>query len=446
MNKPDIYQEKAIKNNSKNILLIAAAGSGKTFTIIKKIEYLINYYNIKPAEILVISFTNKSVDDLKRKINFNVNIFTFHKLATDILKYNNITYQILNDNYLEYIIDEYFQGIIDNNLKKEILKYYDIYNYNTFLNSNYFQQLKKNLESLINLYKTNNNDFSLLPLNNLLLTTLFINIYNLYTSELKSTNFFDFDDLIIEATKYVNNYKTFKYIIIDEFQDTSTIRWNLIYKIHLNNNAFIFVVGDDYQSIFKFSGSSLDLFLNFTKTITNSEIMYLKYTYRNSQELINIAGKFITKNHNQIKKELLSNKHLKQPIKLIYYFNGKKAIENLIDKLKDKYKDILILGRNNFDINSFLDEIYMQKNNIRYLTVHSSKGLEADVVIIINLTNNIYGFPNKLLKDKENNILYAEERRLFYVALTRTKNEVYLLTPFFGKSSFVKELRSIGLT
>ena len=238
----------------------------------------------------------------------------------------------------------------------------------------------------------------------------------------------------------------YKYIIIDEFQDTSLIRFNLIKKIKDLSNAILFCVGDDYQSIYHFSGCDINIFLNFTKYVPNSQIKKLKYTYRNSQELIDISSKFVMKNKSQIKKKLLSHKHLDKPIEFIYYINPYKCFKELYNKLKKENNDLLILGRNNFDINKFNKEKIKE-----FMSVHSSKGLEAENVILINLTDGLYGFPNKIINSKlieelhpsDKTFLYAEERRLFYVALTRTKNKVYILVPFFNKSIFIKELKKI---
>lgn len=445
--KPDKYQLKAIKDNS-NILLIAGAGAGKTFTIVQKIKYLIENNYANPKEILVLSFTNKSVNDLKKKITSNVNITTFHKLAIEILDLNKINYNLVNDKYLNYIINEFFQSLNNDEYKKEILNYFKERNYFKFLNSYKFNSFQKLITNLIKLYKTNNytkdNFKALFKINNFLAKYTYI-IFCIYENELASNNSLDFDDLIIKATQIVNKTTKYKYIIVDEFQDTSLIRFNLIKKIKDINNATLFCVGDDYQSIYHFSGCNINLFLEFNKLIPNSKILKLKYTYRNSQELINISTKFIMKNNKQIRKSLISNKHLDKPIEYIYYINPYKTFLKLYNKLSSQ--NLLVLGRNNFDIKKF-----SHKEINEYLTIHASKGLEAENVIIINLTNDLYGLPNKLKNSKlieelhpsDTSYLYAEERRLFYVALTRSKNKVYLLVPLFKKSQFIKELKRIA--
>jgi DNA helicase-4 len=217
------------------------------------------------------------------------------------------------------------------------------------------------------------------------------------------------------------------------------------------------VVGDDFQSIYRFSGCNLDIFINFNKYFNDCKIIYIYNTYRNSQELINVAGNFIMKNRIQNKKTLFSNKHIYRPIKIVYYSNQKEIFKKLILYLvKENEHKILILGRNNNDVNKILsddfkiikDQIYYKDISFRYLTVHKSKGLEEENVIIINLVNDIMGFPSKLEDDsilhyivKYSEIIpFEEERRLFYVALTRTKKYNYLLVDKCNPSIFVKEI------
>ena len=442
----DKYQLEAV-HNIGNTLLIAGAGSGKTTTILKRIEYLIESNIFKVDEILVISFTNKSVDDLKKRCKYQVNIKTFHKLAMEILDEYNINYKLVSEDYLFFLTNEFFITLTDTSLTQEIIKYFGYYNYQEFLKTYAYKEFIKLICNLIKLYKSNNltkEDIKkLFNIDNFISKYMYI-IFCKYNQELKSFNGFDFDDLILEATKIISKKSKYKHIIIDEFQDTSLIRFNLINKIRVINNATLFCVGDDYQSIYHFSGSDINLFLKFKEYISDAKVMKLKYTYRNSQELINASTSFVMKNNKQLRKELISNKHIDKPIKFIYYINPYKAFKKLYKELNNT--NLLVLGRNNFDIKKF------SKENIpEFMSVHSSKGLEADNVILINMVDNIYGFPNKLINSKlieelhpsDKSYIYAEERRLFYVALTRTKNYVYILVPIFKKSKFIKELRKI---
>ena len=431
-------QLEAVKS-LENTLVVAGAGSGKTFTIVNKIKYLLDNNIYKENELLVISFTNESVNDLKRKIDYNLDIMTFHKLAITLI--NNPDMKISNEYYLKYIINEYFNSYgkynkKQNKLIKRILQEMDIDN------------LKKLIFTFINLYKSNYNDINYLL--NLYQKSHFINkiyfkiileIYHIYNQELESSNLYDFNDMIKIATDNINNNQiktNYKYIIIDEFQDTSLNRFNLINAIIKQNNAKIFVVGDDYQSIYRFSGCNLDIFLNFNKLVSNLNIINLDYNYRNPKEIIDVANSFIMKNKNQIKKETICLKNINKPIKICFYKNKRTAIEKILKYIDTKY---LILGRNNTDKDLF------NVQDKPFLTIHKSKGLEEDNIILINLTNNNNSLPSKIKNHKIINKLiktdyypYEEERRLFYVALTRTRNNIYLLVPKSNYSIFIKEL------
>ena len=431
-------QLEAVKS-LENTLVVAGAGSGKTFTIVNKIKFLLDNNIYKENELLIISFTNESVNDLKRKIDYNLDIMTFHKLAITLI--NNPNMKISNEYYLKFIINEYFNSYgkynkKQNKLIKRILQEMDIDN------------LKKLIFTFINLYKSNYNDINYLL--NLYQKSHFINkiyfkiileIYHIYNQELKASNLYDFNDTIKIATNNINNnlIKTnYKYIIIDEFQDTSLNRFKLINAIIKQNNAKIFVVGDDYQSIYRFSGCNLDIFLNFNKLVNNLNIINLDYNYRNPKEIIDVANSFIMKNKNQIKKETICLKNINKPIKICFYKNKRTAIEKILKYIDTKY---LILGRNNKDKDLF------NVQDKPFLTIHKSKGLEEDNIILINLTNNNNSLPSKIKNHKVINKIiktdyypYEEERRLFYVALTRTRNNIYLLVPKSNYSIFIKEL------
>ena len=427
----DNNQKEAIFTDEINTLVLAGAGSGKTLTIIGKIKYLIEEKGINEKEILCLSFTNDSVNDLKKKINYNLDIFTFHKLALKIIEDYKIN-KVIKGNYLGYIIDEIFLSIVSN-IDEKMLKYFN----NT-------------ITSFINLFKNYNYDISYFDslckkYKDKKMLELIKKVYLIYQEELESSNSIDFNDMINYACDLINKKglkRYYKYIIIDEFQDISENRCELIKKIRDSTNSKIFAVGDDYQSIYKFSGSKIDMITNFKKYFGHVKVIKLCNTYRNSYELIRVSTKFIMRNKNQVKKKLNSNKSLYKPIKIIYY---KKNMDIKFNKLIEKIDtNILVLGRNNYDL-SFVFNVE-NKDKYNFKTIHKSKGLEEENVIILNLSNNIYGFPNKkkddlssLLLPKEK-YLYEEERRLFYVALTRTKNYVYLFVDKDNPSIFVKEI------
>lgn len=300
--------------------------------------------------------------------------------------------------------------------------------------------------------------------------------YYYYQSQLYNTleYGFDYSDMIYYANKYIEKMNViddldFKYLIIDEYQDISQERYILTKKIANKNNAKVIAVGDDWQSIYSFTGSKIEYIYNFQQYFPGAKLLKITKTYRNSQNLINYSGDFVMKNPVQIKKELISNKELLNPIRFIMFDEGNEysKLKELILKIHDNNPDhkILILARNNNMIDKCYDSDLKDDlgTKIRYvgyedisidgMTIHKSKGLTSDEVIIIGLNNS---FPHKdydkywfisLFKQRKLNepIVDAEERRLFYVALTRTKNYVYLLVNSNSKlrSPFVNEIYNI---
>lgn len=306
---------------------------------------------------------------------------------------------------------------------------------------------------------------------NTLFLSIVENIYAAYQKKLNDSGMIDFSDMIIEATRIITETKPemgYKYIIIDEYQDTGIDRYKLVHAIIENTGAHLMCVGDDWQSIYRFTGSDISLFSSFEGFWGPTKMLKIENTYRNSQELIDIAGDFVMKNKSQIPKALKSGKRYMNPIQL-YYFKGDmvqalaRALGNIAEVAGEK-SSVFLLGRTNYDIeqikadnrNLFVFKagsqiIYRGAPNlsISFLTVHKSKGLEADNVIIINMENKLLGFPNKISDDpllqmvlsSGDSYSYAEERRLMYVALTRTKNRTYLLVPEEHSSEFIAELR-----
>lgn len=315
--------------------------------------------------------------------------------------------------------------------------------------------------------------------------TLFLNIFKVYymeyVKELNKENKIDFSDMINRATNYIDTKElpedfNFKYIIIDEFQDISVARYKLIKAIKNKTDANVMAVGDDWQSIYRFAGSEISIFTKFEEYFGKTEILRIEKTYRNSQQLIDIAGKFVMNNPEQIKKDLRSDKKLSKPVILVDYSEDD-LIENdenknslvrrimfILNSFEKKSKTVLLLGRNNFDIKDLEESKFFRVSakegqyivetdlfpylDIKFMSVHKSKGIEADEVIIINNKNDLTGFPNKMVSDtvlsyvmkEEEEFMFAEERRLFYVALTRTKNHCYLMCPE-ESSTFIEELK-----
>ena len=312
-------------------------------------------------------------------------------------------------------------------------------------------------------------------------TLLFLDIaeqvYLYYQAVLKQRNQIDFADMINDAHFYLQEIERqnitlpYRYIIIDEFQDIARQRFNLTKRLSEITQAKVVAVGDDWQSIYAFSGSDITLFTRFLDLMGAGTELKITHTYRNSQELIDIAGGFVQKNSAQIRKQLISPKHLDDPIKIVPFDDQFKpmnalavVIEQIIGEIIDEFgvqRSILLIGRYNYDMHKLYRTGHFEElpggrvksekypnANISFMTAHSSKGLGYDNVILINMFEGKFGFPcqieddpiMKLVTYEDTSMPFAEERRLFYVAMTRTKNRVYIATPKNKPSRFLVEL------
>lgn len=310
-------------------------------------------------------------------------------------------------------------------------------------------------------------------------------LYNQYQLHLADRKEIDFSDMINLASEYVTSGKytrKFKYIIIDEFQDISIGRYKLIQAIKLaNKGCKLFAVGDDWQSIYRFTGSDITLFKDFETFFGFTIKSKIETTYRFKNPLIKLSSDFILKNPNQEKKELKAAGNTSETnYQIIYSLSNDQddtlALKDVLDQLSHKVsfldkKTILILGRYNNDLKRLKNEKLIfqidqttgvvkyqttQSNgqnitiNAQFMTVHKSKGLEADIVIVINCNSGSYGFPSEMSDDMVLDLLLSksdqyengEERRLFYVAMTRAKENLFLITDINYKSKFIAELET----
>ena len=298
-------------------------------------------------------------------------------------------------------------------------------------------------------------------------------LYSYYESQILPKSRVDFADMIYYANKYMTSMRDnlsgleYDYIIIDEYQDISLDRYQFAKNLSVLSNAKVISVGDDWQTIFSFAGSRIDLFYRYSQLFAGSKQLFINHTYRNSQQLINQVGQFIMKNPLQIKKDLISSKRQDHPIRVRYYMDDEFAVlETVIGEIYEQNPNqhILILARRNkrlrdmFESGQFIKGIGTRAVSKKYpnayidaMSVHSAKGLGADQVILLHVTDTDFPCiePERMWLVKlftptafEEEFPDAEERRVFYVALTRTKNQVYLLTPsnIDKQSRFLKEL------
>ncbi len=337
-------------------------------------------------------------------------------------------------------------------------------------------------ETVINLIKSNGYSISTMrqlnignsnaQSNNIILSLL-DPIFNSYCDYLRKHKEIDFNDMINMATQYVEQKKyisPYKYVIVDEYQDISKARFSLLNSMRKSNDFKLFCVGDDWQSIYRFAGSDIGYILNFEQCWGSTAISKIETTYRFTQQLIEFSSNFIMRNPIQIKKFIKGKTDTAEfALGEISGYTDKSSIEFMAKKLNDLPRDssVFFIGRYSFDVKLLSDsELFKcQYNNVsgfvevkywnradlkmNFITAHKSKGLQADYVFIINNKKSRMGFPSKiqdatilsLLLDNCDQYPYAEERRLFYVALTRAKKKVFLVTVKNQESEFAIELK-----
>lgn len=337
-------------------------------------------------------------------------------------------------------------------------------------------------ETVINLIKSNGYTIAIVrqlnignsnAQNNNMVLSLLEPIFNAYCNYLSEHKEIDFNDMINMATKYVEQGKyvsPYKYVIVDEYQDISKARYSLLCSMRESNDYDLFCVGDDWQSIYRFAGSDIGYILNFEQYWGSSEISKIETTYRFTQKLIEISGNFIMQNPVQIKKSIKGkNDTVGFALGEISGYTDKFAIEFMAKKLEDLPRDssVFFIGRYSFDakllsdsglfecrynnVSGFVEVKYHKRTDLKmnFITAHKSKGLQADYIFIINNKKSRMGFPSKiqdaailnLLLDNCDQYPYAEERRLFYVALTRAKKKAFLVTVKNQESEFAMELK-----
>ena len=465
----DKEQRKSIYDPARFNLTVAGAGSGKTTTILGKILYLLQSSFASPPEILVLSFTHDSAKELRERFlreyyqafaeqillrkspPLNITIETFHSLALKLLRSLWPDFSVVADKTDPV---DGSSSDSDNEATPEsiIREFLDLHE----------------LESEIVMQITSK--FSLEEYRKLFLTVS--EQYQKELSGLLEKHQTTFSGLIKLAIRYLRSgqIKTrFRYIIVDEYQDLSALRQEFLCLLLESSQANLFAVGDDWQAIYGFSGSRVDFTLNFRRFWGDFSLHRILKTYRFGPTLARLSLSFIMQDHTQIRKQIQSQKEdSSDAVVEICGDSERLDLEVLTHYFKSLPRDssILLLGRFQIDRLRLLhctqfkltkDVIEFQTRpdlKIRFLTVHQSKGLEADYVIILNNRDAKLGFPahvkdpplkTELIEIAEelglDQASVNEERRLFYVALTRAKKQVILLTVDGKESSFIKELR-----
>lgn len=419
-----VSQKNAINHIDGPCLVLAVPGAGKTTILIERILNLIYNHNVLPSEILALTFTRSSARDMEARISeldpsIKVeNIKTIHSLCYEILSYNarltNTSFKMIEDRRfgsLRYDLLNHIKMSID----KTALSIEDY----------------KNILSTISAKKT----FGEFVNRHVKTTDIpeFDKYFDGYEAYKNAHNILDYDDLLIntdkllkENTEIRNHYKNkFKYISLDEAQDTSHIQWSII-KTLLTKKQNLFAVADDDQSIYRFRGATPEMLMNFENEFLNAKIIYLETNYRSRYEIVNSSQKLIKNNAARFKKNILANKDKSSTVKVRIMKNKKSEYEDIVKTIKEVKGEIAIIYRNNISAVALMDMLdrnlinfELKDHNIDFFYNSTYKDL-VDIVTFfvnpedINTYSRIYYKMNGFLTKKEIEMLYHAPGRTYY--------------------------------
>lgn len=424
-------QQKIVDSDADNIIVAAGAGSGKTRVLTERVRKLL-MTNVNPKGIVVITFTNMAAEELQERLKDVPNIDkcfigTIHSLANTLLssKYNYDLYtEDIQDYYMKFLINHFaqyatiddYEKLLDEFYKVSIgtLKYYDV----------------------VRMFKPEVFDELLLLLGyNQEHNTLCYDDYPQDVLTLCSTNhIITFDELLQKCTEYFKQHNTdVEYLFVDELQDVGYLEYEFLMNLNAKHNFFI---GDDYQAIYGFKGGNVNIFLSLLQNPEYTHY-YLEDNYRNGAVILNYANSIISNATNILPKKsnCKSGKIGSVDIKSKNDFN--KFLSMFTEEDYDKFGDWFILVRKNSELEKIAKslkarniptisfrkseiskqekDLAMAKNAIKLLTIHTSKGLENENVVL-------YGsFPLNLKKKTK-----SDELKIFYVGITRAKEKLII--------------------
>ena len=354
----DLFQQDAVNAKERNVLVVAAPGSGKTTVIINRINYLVNKLKIYNKNIIVITFTKSAALNMKDRYikSFNLErapfFGTFHGLFYKMLIRENYKIEIIESykthKLIEGVLKKYFDDINEDKIKEVINNI----------------SLFKNSRSNLNEFKPS------------ITKEIFQECYEAYSSYKKKNNLWDFDDLALKVLELLkenkelrNGYRElFKYILVDEFQDCDELQIEFLKMMNEGDKNSLFAVGDEDQCIYSFRGSKPEYMVIFNNIFKGGKKYYLSKNYRSSKNIIDGAKKVIEYNKERNKKEIIANKEDDGIIKISFPYDEKIQGEEIVDRIKAlikdnkyTYKDNIILYRTNIEAMNFIDVFTRKK-------------------------------------------------------------------------------------
>lgn len=347
-------QKEAVLYNDGPLLIIAGAGSGKTRVITYKIAYLINH-GVSPENILAITFTNKAALEMKERVdellsdeNNRVFISTFHKFCGRVLRA-----------YIESIGYNRNFSIYDTDDQKKII--------NKIIKDLNYDEKKIKARAIVHVISNcKNNDISIDEYKKSAKSDterVYARVFEEYLDLMHKNNAIDFDDMLLLTVRILKENESakkilcnkFKYILVDEYQDTNLVQFEIIKYLTSGTTNKLTVVGDDDQSIYKFRGADIRNILEFENTFNNAKVIKLTQNYRSTNNILNVANSIIKNNHDRKQKELWSNNG--EGLKVIFteYEDDNAEANSIIGSIKKSgnYKNTAILYRTNAQSRKF---------------------------------------------------------------------------------------------
>ncbi|MGF1698781.1 DNA helicase IV [Photobacterium makurazakiensis] len=476
-------QREAVLINQDHNLVLAGAGTGKTSVLVARAGYLIANQIAQPQDVLMLAFGRKAAEEMSErlaaKVNDQIKVATFHSLGTQIIKavegsMPSVSPVALDDKakteWISAMLTEQWENAAsakrwqkhltqwripgfkaDNSMEKQarseqliswVWRHIELIGQRGANKSQLSESIEKHSQD--NAKARMKSELALLwP------------CYRAYEQHLKASKHIDFNSMIQRATEYVIDGKfspSWQFIMVDEYQDISPHRLALIEalcnsKIQ-SNKPTLFAVGDDWQAIYRFAGADVNLTTGFESRFGACHITELGTTYRFNSMIGEVANTFIQQNPTQLQKELAS--HKKQKRKAVTLL-CQDLIDQELAQLASQQKEpvtVLLLGRNNNQRPEALKQWQERwpQLGLNFMTCHASKGREADFVFILGVNKGVFPAPDRdtglaaCLQAKNEHFADAEERRLFYVGLTRAKKHVWVCADPEKTSSFVNEL------
>lgn len=419
----NLEQLAASESEAGIVLVLAGAGTGKTRTIVEKAGNILSSGAAAPEELLLLTFSRKGADELKRRIiektgssSHRIRSATFHSCALSVIRGQR-------DAFLSFSGFSDFPSVLDNDESACILGEIIERNLSLFKGipapviAGIISRLQSPCRKIAEKLEAAG------------LSECVSSVMEEYRRFKKKNLKIDYDDMISICCGLLSSDHELRlkvssknrYILVDEFQDTSAANLDFLRLVMPENNINLFAVGDDWQCIYEFRGASSEYIVNFKKIFPGASIFRLNTNYRSRKEIISVSSSFIKKNRRRSSKKLISSRGKGGRVKFIStdsFMDECEKIKKILSGIVKNDETVAVLARNNFQIEYIRNNIDQDFRSVQLMTMHSSKGLEFDFVIVAGISDRI--IPDSLE-------MIEEERRLLYVALTRARESLFIM-------------------